>query len=231
LGAAPNLLQKPDVLDLGRAIRAIGSVGLVIVDTFAQVTPGANENAGEDMGKALANCRAVHDATAATVVLVHHSGKDASKGARGWSGIKAAADAELEVVRTETGRALRVSKQKDGEDGLEFGFALDVVHLGLDEDGDPITSCVVVEAEMPRAVSTRPLGRVQAVVNEAAQRLLANAPSASVAAVVAEAVQCMPEPEDGKRDRRAEHVKRALDELCSGTDPLYRVDGDSLAPA
>ncbi len=36
-----------------------------------------------------------------------------------------------------------VSKQKDGEMGAEFGFTLDVVVLGVDEDGDEITSCAV----------------------------------------------------------------------------------------
>lgn len=53
-------------------------------------------------------------ATGATVVLVHHAGKDTSKGARGWSGLRAAADAELEVVRSPEGRLLRVTKQKEG---------------------------------------------------------------------------------------------------------------------
>jgi hypothetical protein len=121
----------------------------VIIDTFAQVMPGANENAGEDVGKALQHCKGIHKATGAVVILVHHAGKDSSKGARGWSGLRAAADAELEVVRTPTGRLLRSTKQKDGEDGLEWGFELGVLPIGVDEDGEVLTSCVVQEAAIP----------------------------------------------------------------------------------
>jgi hypothetical protein len=150
--AAPNLMVKDDALDVCKAIIAGGPVSVVIIDTFAQVMPGANENAGEDVGKALQHCKGIHKATGAVVVLVHHAGKDSSKGARGWSGLRAAADAELEVVRTPTGRLLRTTKQKDGEDGLEWGFDLGVLPIGVDEDGDVLTSCVVQESAVPIVV-------------------------------------------------------------------------------
>jgi hypothetical protein len=149
--AAPNLMVKDDALELSKEILMGGPVSLVIFDTFAQVMPGANENAGEDVGKALQHCKGVHKATGATVVLVHHSGKDSAKGARGWSGLQAAADAELEVSSTPSGRLLRSTKQKDGEAGLEWGFTLGVVPVGVDEDGDVLTSCVVQEAAVPVA--------------------------------------------------------------------------------
>jgi hypothetical protein len=146
---APNLMERADALDVAKAIHAAGGADLVIVDTFAQVMPGANENAGEDVGKALAHCKGIHRATGALVMLVHHSGKDSSKGARGWSGLRAAADVELEVVRVDNARSLTVTKLKDGVDGAEFGFQLHTVVLGLDEDGEEITSCVVEHVEGP----------------------------------------------------------------------------------
>jgi RecA-family ATPase len=105
LADAPNLMEKQDALDVARAIVAAGGAQLVIVDTFAQVMPGANENAGEDVGRALAHCKGIHRATGALVLLVHHSGKDSSRGARGWSGLRAAADVELEVVRADDARS------------------------------------------------------------------------------------------------------------------------------
>jgi hypothetical protein len=152
LNAAPNLMEAKDSAAVAAAIQASGGADIVVVDTFAQVMPGANENAGEDVGKALGHCKRIHEATGALVVLVHHSGKDAGRGARGWSGLRAACDAELEVVKTETGaRYLRLSKSKDGEDGLEWGFELQQVQLGVDEDLDPITSCVVAEAVVNKA--------------------------------------------------------------------------------
>jgi hypothetical protein len=213
--AAPNMLLKDDALDVCKAILAIGGASLVVIDTFAQVTPGANENAAEDMGKALAHCRGIRVATGAPVLLVHHSGKDASRGARGWSGLKAAADAELEVLRMPTGRVLRVSKQKDGEDGTAYGFDLDVVPVGADEDGDVITSCVVREADLPaiQQVSQQRLGKWQRAVMEAAADLgAATEAGAPKKEVLAAAVEAEAAPE-GKRDRRFEYVRDALDEL------------------
>lgn len=164
IAASPNILEADDIKELVKSIRAFGPYDLVIIDTLAQVTPGANENAGEDMGLALANIKAVQRATHATVVVVHHAGKDLTRGSRGWSGIKAAAEAQLEVLRDEeTGaRQLRVDKMKDGEDGKRYGFRLETLVLAMDEDGDEVTSCAVVEAEVPapRAKGTRG-GRVR----------------------------------------------------------------------
>lgn len=137
---APNLLEKAEAIELAKSI---GRADVVIVDTFAQATAGANENSGEDIGKALAHCKGIHRATGALVILVHHAGKDLTKGARGWSGLRAAADAEIEVSRQDPVRMLRMSKQKDGEDGTKFYFDLTTIPIGQDEDGDLITSCVM----------------------------------------------------------------------------------------
>lgn len=224
IDAAPNFLLKPDALDLARAV---GRADLIVVDTWAQVTPGGNENAGEDMGKALAHCKGIHRATGATVLLVHHSGKDASKGARGWSGLRAAADAELEVVRLANGRLLRTSKQKDGDDGLEWGFGLDVVEIGRDEDDEPITSCVVVEQEIPKAKLLKVMGVAEAAANDALQEFaLVQTAGIEVGAIVAASVAKLPAPADGKRDTRKQRVMRALETLCAVPDGPYYLRDD-----
>lgn len=225
IDAAPNMLLKDDALDVAKAI---GRADLVIVDTWAQVTAGGNENAGEDMGKALSHCKGIHRATGATVLLVHHSGKDASKGARGWSGLRAAADAELEVVRLANGRLLRTSKQKDGDDGLEWGFGLDVVTIGEDVDGDAITSCVVTEQELPSAKITRILGPQETIVNDVLQEFaLSQTTGIEVAAVLTASVAKMSAPEEGKRDMRKQRARRALESLCAGDDSPYWLRDDA----
>ncbi len=145
---APNLLEKDDVTEIIKAITAAGGADIIEFDTFAQTTPGANENSGEDMGRALANAMTIHRATGATIILVLHTGKDLSKGSRGWSGIKAAMDAQIEVVRHEEGkRELHLEKMRDGQDGLRFGFALETMTLRHDADGDPVTSCHVIDTD------------------------------------------------------------------------------------
>jgi hypothetical protein len=230
--AAPNLLLKDDALDVCKAIIAAGGADLVIVDTFAQVMPGANENAADDVGKALAHCKGIHRATGALVLLVHHAGKDASKGARGWSGLKAAADAELEVVRTAAGRLIRVSKQKDGEDGQLWGFDLDVVPVGVDDDGDVITSCVVRECEAPAVQQIgairRKLGKwetlVVEVINDMAKVQTAGI---EVEAIVADALVRAPKPEG--KDTRKQYVKRALQALVDEPDSPYFLEDGCLS--
>ena len=228
LPEAPNLMLLDDTKDLAVGVLSFGGADVIVVDTLAQTTPGANENAGEDMGKALGHCRRLHEMTGALVILIHHSGKDQAKGARGWSGLRAACDAEIEVVRREDGqRVLRLSKSKDGEDNLEWGFALDVVQLGVDEDLDPITSCSVIEAEVTKVTMGRVLGPNEQAVNDAIQAMAGvQTTGIEVAAVIREAVKLLPEPADGGRDTRKQRVRRAIEKLCNDDNSPYWLGDD-----
>lgn len=228
IDTTPNLLLKEDALDVCKSIIASGiRPSLVVIDTFAQAMAGANENASDDMGKALAHCKGMHKALGAMIVLVHHSGKDASKGARGWSGLRAAADAELEVSRNPFGRMMRSTKQKDGADFQEWGFALEIVNVGTDPDGDALTSCVVVEADVPSFGSTRKLGKnEQVILNVMSELALVQTAGLEEKAILDLAVSMMPSPEDGKRDSRKTMAKAALKKLCDGDDALYIVEED-----
>lgn len=212
----PNLLQQDDKVIAERLAEA-GGVDLIVFDTFAQVTPGANENASEDVGKALRHCRRLHDATGATVVLVHHAGKDLTRGARGWSGLKAAADVELEVTRDGRYRSVRLSKSKDGEDGTEMPFTLHTVAIGVDSDGDPVTSCVVEHAELVvrTAAKREPKGANQRLLLEVIREMLdLGDGSVPVAAARRTARARMAAPEGGK-DNRNRDLDRAFAALQS----------------
>lgn len=233
LNAAPNLLEKQDAVDVAKGVKASGGADVIIIDTLAQTTPGANENAGEDMGKALGYCKRIHEVTGALVLLIHHSGKDATKGARGWSGVRAACDAELEVVRGEGGRALRLTKNKDGEDGLEWGFDLEVVQIGVDEDLEPITSCVVVETAMPviGAGPAKKLGKNEKVVNDVLQEYaLAQTAGIEIKPVLEEAARRMMERDGVEADKKGNfksNARRALHKLCEGDDAPYWLDPET----
>jgi hypothetical protein len=231
--AAPNFLEAEDISEVVSSIVAAGGASLLIVDTFAQVTPGANENAGEDMGLALKNARGLREATGAMCLLIHHAGKDASKGARGWSGIKAAADVEIEISREEESpvRQMRTSKMKDGDDNLRWGFRLDIVDVGVDGDGDVITSCVVIETDAPSpGVSdkdrkgAKKIGRVEAHILDSIELIDARTTSMALDKFVALCVEGMPLPEDGKRDIRRQTIHRALKGLTKGADAPLIID-------
>lgn len=145
LAAAPNLLDKKDAGALIDAVATAGPLDIVFVDTLAQVTPGADENSGQDMGRVIAHCGRIQAQTGAMVVLIHHSGKDAAKGGRGWSGIKAALNVEIEIIRSDNDRCATVSKMKDGAgEGDDYGFKLRTIPVGMDDDGEVISSCVLV---------------------------------------------------------------------------------------
>lgn len=162
----PNFLDKADIKLLIEAIKKVGPVAMIVIDTYARVMAGGNENDAKDTGQAVAHCDALHRVFKALVVLVHHSGKDASKGARGSGALRAAADLEIEVVQTREYRAATITKMKDAEDGAEYRFRLSEVPIGADEEGFPITSCVIEHLgkdpdEAPQEDAGPPLGRVQ----------------------------------------------------------------------
>jgi hypothetical protein len=148
--AGADLCTVPaDALTIIGHIEALGiGPGLIIIDTLAATFGGGNENAPDDMNAFLAIMRLIREATGAHVMIVHHCGKDTARGARGHSSLRAATDTEIEIVADREGnRTATVTKQRDGEIGKEFHFRLDVVDLGQDEDGEAITSCVVIPTD------------------------------------------------------------------------------------
>lgn len=129
---------------VAQVARGRGRVVMVVLDTLARAMTG-NENAPDDMGKFVAACGAIREAGDTHVLVVHHSGKDTAKGARGHSSLRAATDVELEV----TAGCIKVTKSRDDEGGRTFGFRLEVVELGTNAKGRTITTCVAVAAEAP----------------------------------------------------------------------------------
>lgn len=233
--AAPNFLDGEDISEVIAEIKNLGDVDVVIIDTLAQVSPGANENTSEDMGRVLSNVKLLHEATGAMNLLVHHSGKDLSKGSRGWSGLKAAADVQVEVLRHENGdREIVLEKMKDGEDGVRWGFKLEVIDLGVDMDGDMVTSCVAVEAEASQAPAdpadrkgVKRRGRVETHVLEV-MNLFGTQSIVSAMELIDKAVDLLPEPEEGKRDTRRQVVTRAINTLSREKDGPLKVEGGKI---
>ena len=218
----PSVIEDVDVQELVNALTAVGA-DIFVIDTLAQVTAGANENSSEDMGKAIRNIRLITEATGATALVVHHAGKDATRGARGWSGIRAAADAEIEISRNDAGHLISITKMKDGDDSQQWGFRLNQVQVGIDNDGDIETSCVVeyVEAPPKRVKSNEPKGKIQATIMERARHCGAGTLEGALTKDVIDAsvgmIPAEPLPAEGEkrpRDQRRGNVTRALRSLC-----------------
>ncbi len=135
-------LRRPDA-DLKPLISAIRDLGvpvlLIVIDTLSRAMAGGDENSSVDMGFIVNHFDALRQHTAAHLMVVHHSGKDAARGARGHSLLRAATDTEIEVSEG----LISVEKQRDLDKSWKSAFSLRVAVLGVDSDGDPISSCTI----------------------------------------------------------------------------------------
>jgi archaellum biogenesis ATPase FlaH len=120
-------------------------VRLIVGDTLARLSAGANENSGEDMGPVMARFDRLAQSTRAAIHIIHHNGKDQAKGARGWSGIRAHIDTEIEVVEKDGIRSAQLTKQRElSTKGDVIYFKLEVIDMGITKFGKPATTCVAV---------------------------------------------------------------------------------------
>ncbi|SDX68664.1 AAA family ATPase [Thiocapsa roseopersicina] len=165
-----SLLLADDITDLANAIKAArADAGIVVIDTLNAASPGADENSSVDMGRIIAAAKRLQATLGGLVLLVHHAGKELSRGLRGHSSLSGAVDAILEVSRDNNdNREWAVTRAKDGPESEPRPFRLGVVELGTDEDGDPITSCIVepVEARPQGKKPSRSEARALAAMRE-----------------------------------------------------------------
>lgn len=227
---APNLLEAREAAALTHGILQWGNPDVVIVDTLSATAPGGNENSGEDMGRVLSHCKFIHKRTGALVILIHHSGKDATKGARGWSGLRAAADAEIEVTRNGEFRAASITKMKDGGDGESWPFKLQIVRLGTDTQGEEESSCVVEhteERDPAGETKLRPGGPIQTILYKALQEMGAGGCAVEWIDLRTAAAEQMGEPAEGERDRRNNLLGQARSGLIARN--LAHVHGSKIS--
>jgi len=179
---SPVNLLDPEA-DLGKIVKLCdaitkryGPIKLIVVDTLSRSMAGGNENAPEDMTKLIGNCDALRGMTGAHVNIVHHSGKDKAAGARGHSSLRAATDTEIELEHDEESgiRTATATKQRDMETGAQFPFVLTVEDLGVDQDGDSVTTCTVSKAsdsDLEEAQRPKISGKNQRVIQKAFDQL------------------------------------------------------------
>ncbi len=140
---------------------------LIIGDTLARLSAGANECAGQDMSLVIRHFDRIRHECNAHFMMIHHSGKNAAAGARGWSGVRAAVDTEIEVTDSPIGRCAEITKQRDLDSkGDRIGFRLEPITLGLNKWKSIATSCVVVSADAPPKHTSKRLSEVGGAITE-----------------------------------------------------------------
>lgn len=156
-------LQTTELIECLRSDAQIyGASCLLVIDTLNSTYIG-DENSSSDMGRYLAQIDRIKTELGLTVLIIHHMGKDLSRGGRGHGSLFGEVDVELALepqlaetdekdrfnrpIMRETGlMRLYGRKARDSARSQEALFALREVNLGKDSDGDMITSCVVEPA-------------------------------------------------------------------------------------
>ena len=155
---------QPGILDLVQNYRAlIAAISLalgdtkptaVVLDTLNRSLRGS-ENSDEDMSAYIDAADAIREALDCAVLIVHHCGVNDSR-PRGHTSLTGAVDAQLAVKRDAAKNIIvTVQWMKDGESEDDtIASRLEVVEVGTDEDGEAITSCIVVPSEITEATTT-----------------------------------------------------------------------------
>jgi KaiC/GvpD/RAD55 family RecA-like ATPase len=156
-----NIMSDEDPHRLIETIREVEresgtSFKFVVIDTLARAMAGHDENSTEQMSQVAKNADRVQRATGSCLALVHHTGKDTSKGSRGAYSLKCAIDTEIELSEGEQGKTVvTITKQRELEKLPPWAFSLKLVTLGVNKRGRPVTACVIDHHSEPVALKEK----------------------------------------------------------------------------
>ncbi len=157
----PAKLHTPESAETKAMVASIvrRQPDLVVIDTLNRYTPGMNENSAEDMGLFVAVASQIKDQTGACVVVIHHTTKDDGT-ERGSFALRGASDALYMMKspnknkRTVEFYTERSKEEASGGDALKL--QMEVVNLGTDDDGHPITSLAIPRDPFAKPVIADP---------------------------------------------------------------------------
>jgi hypothetical protein len=223
---APNFMDAGDATELQAAILAAGGADVVVIDTLHASVSGADENSARDMGVVLGHCRALHVATGGLVILIHHSGKDEERGARGSSAIRAAMDTEIEVSGGGGEFCVaHVTKQRDGDTSGTVFFKLTNVALFGDRPG---SSPAVEHIPPPEKVRERKsrVSEEQAFAVQQVQLMMSSGlyTDGVQLDVLKQAMQSQ------RPDKRPDSIRRSIERAVEGGLLIYGVDQKLRTP-
>jgi hypothetical protein len=158
-----------EVVHLIADIRAQGpsdDCQVIVIDTLNRSIQGS-ESDDRDMGDYIKACDAIREAFRCTVILIHHRRVDGSR-PRGHTSLTGAVDAQISVKRNNAGQFVTtVEYMKDGPEGAETYNRLEPVTVGVDADGDPITSCIVQPVDGGVERTSPKKKRISAIAHQA----------------------------------------------------------------
>jgi putative DNA primase/helicase len=198
---------------------------VVIIDTLNRSAPDKDENTSEGMGAILSGCKALQNLTQSLIILIHHTGKDESRGLRGHSSLLAAVDSCIEVRLDDDTRTWMVTKSKDDGAGIEFCFELSVESLEVDEEDEVITSCAIKSLTEVAVHKSGGLKFNQKSVLEALKAVLATKPLLTWEEALDQASGGLPHIDSKHRNSRA---RTSLNSLIKSRNLIFDPDTNLL---
>jgi AAA domain len=156
LDDAPFYLCKETTLDLVSDVDAVAKaiaeqfddapIRVITIDTLNRSLKGS-ESKDEDMTAYIRAAVTLAEKFQCAVLIVHHCGYDTSH-PRGHTSLIGSVDADIEVTKGETGEVCtEVKNMRDGENVAKTCSRLAPIEVGIDDNGDPIVSCVITPAD------------------------------------------------------------------------------------
>jgi KaiC/GvpD/RAD55 family RecA-like ATPase len=217
---------------------------VVVVDTLNRTYSGS-ESSDEDMTAYVGAADAIKAAFGCTVIIVHHCGLEANR-PRGHTALAGAADAQISIRRSRNDLiTAAVDFAKDMPDGYRNTSRLETIDIGSDEDGDMISTCIVVPSDetpepargrLPAAMTLALKALDKALITAGVTRCLPGMPD-SVASVTTDLWRAtfyqmsLLEAPEGNQAARQRAFRRAATDLQArelvgcATDHVWKVRG------
>lgn len=206
-------------------------VRVITIDTLNR-SLRASKSKDEDMAAYLRAAILLAEKFQCLIIIIHHCGHNQDR-PRGHSSLLGNTDVSIEIKKDADGAVCStVEEMRDGPSGAQTRSRLEVVDVIFDDDGNPITSCVIVEtgpsnnghasnsnSKAKKAAGVSPKGLVfyNALINAAATPGIGvdhyeagNRGAITQDQWIAEPLRrvCL-EPADAN-DKKAQHRRRAL---------------------
>jgi hypothetical protein len=155
IGTRLDLVKDREALAASIRAEVGETVAVIVVDTLNRSFVGS-ESDDRDMGLYIAAADALRESFSCAVVVIHHCGIEGTR-PRGHTSLTGAVDAQIAVKKLPSGNvSMTVEHMKDGPGGEEIISHLEVVDVGKDEDGETVTSCVVMPVESDGSATSKP---------------------------------------------------------------------------
>jgi hypothetical protein len=149
LGVDVNMLDPVELRGFIDAVKDRIDPDLIIVDTVARNFGSGDENSTKDMSAFVNNIGRLMEALETSVMLIHHTGKDEAKGARGSSALNGALDHTFRLKREEGSDRVKLitTKQKETDEHAPIFLQMGRVEVTHPKTGEIVSSLVPVRSE------------------------------------------------------------------------------------